>query len=151
MKGTNKENAENNEQRIRDQMILNRLARIEHKVDSIDQTGAFALRAEAEKHFASVKKIFKNGKRRAQVYLAANGMRTVQQIASHLKMKRQNVGPELKVLHSEYLLEVIDVDGVQGDVWSKKTLDHSLRISQFLCSEYSLGEDGRPLSPAARR
>jgi hypothetical protein len=57
----------------RDQQILNRLSKIEHKVDSLEQTTAFALRADAEKHSASVWEIFKKSKRRAQVYLAADG------------------------------------------------------------------------------
>ncbi len=59
----------------RDQQILNRLAHIQHKVDSIDETNAFALRAEAKKHMETVQGIFKHGKRRAQVYLAADGIR----------------------------------------------------------------------------
>lgn len=44
----------------RDQQILRRLANIEHKIDSLEQTTAFALRADAERHFESVKKIFGN-------------------------------------------------------------------------------------------
>src|SRR5260370_34251996 len=95
----------------RDQQILSRLARIEHKVDSIDQTNAFALRAESEKHFKEVKKIFGRSIRRAQVYLAANGQRSVEQIATFLKMKRQNVGPDLRVLREEGLLEIVDTTG----------------------------------------
>jgi hypothetical protein len=35
----------------RDRQILGQLAKIEHKVDSLDQTIAFALRADAAKHF----------------------------------------------------------------------------------------------------
>jgi hypothetical protein len=69
------------------QLILSRLAHIEHKVDSIDETNAFALRADAKRHFEEVKKIFKSSSRRAQIYLAANGSRGVQEIAEHLKMK----------------------------------------------------------------
>ncbi len=126
----------------RDQQILNRLSKIEHKVDSIDQTQAFALRAEAEKHFTVVKQIFKNGKRRAQIYLAANGSRGVEEIAKHLGMQRQNVGPELKILGSEGMLEIKDTAGGR-DIWGKKQIDHSLRINQFLQKEYCLGPDGR--------
>jgi len=61
----------------RDQQILSRLAHIEQKVDSIDETNAFALRADAIKHKGTVKLIFKHGKRRAQIYLAADGTRGV--------------------------------------------------------------------------
>jgi DNA-binding transcriptional ArsR family regulator len=125
----------------RDQQILSRLAKIEHKVDSLEQTSAFALRAEEDKHFAVVKKIFKSSKRKAQVYLAADGRRGVQEIAEFLGMKRQNVGPELKLLAEEGLLELIDsFDG--RDVWGKKPLDRTLRISRFLTEHFALERDG---------
>ena len=125
----------------RDQNILSRLSRIEHKVDSMDQTQAFALRADAEKHFKSVQAIFKSGKRRAQIYLAADGVRGVQEIAEHLKMQRQNVGPELKKLAAEGMLEIVDTNGGK-DIWGKKPVDRTLRISQFLQTEFLLRPDG---------
>jgi biotin operon repressor len=126
----------------RDQQILNRLAKIQHKVDSLEQTTAFALRADADKHFASAKEIFKNSERRAQVYLAADGQRSVQEIGAHLGMKRQNVGSSLKVLKIEGLLEIIDEVGGR-DIWAKTAIDKSLRISRFLGKEFGLAEDGR--------
>jgi hypothetical protein len=125
------------------QQILSRLSNIENKVDSIDETNAFALRAEASKHAETVKMIFKHGKRRAQVYLAADGTRGVVEIAKHLGMKTPNVSPELKILKNEYLLELVDASG-NRDIWAKKSIDHTLRISQYLCKEYGLKPDGRP-------
>lgn len=125
----------------RDQQILARLAKIEHKVDSIEQTNAFALRAEAEKHFAEVKKIFGNSVRRAQVYLAADGYKSVQEIAEHLGMQRQNVGPDLKHLGDEGLLELVDSQS-NRDIWAKKPVDRTLRITSFLCDEFGLQKDG---------
>jgi DNA-binding transcriptional ArsR family regulator len=126
----------------RDQQILSRLSKIEHKVDSIDQTQAFALRAESEKHVATIKKIFGSGKRRAQIYLAADGSRGVEDIAAHLGMKPQNVGPELRVLREEGMLELTDTPG-RRDVWTRKQIDRALRINIFLRNEFDLSEDGR--------
>ena len=127
----------------RDQQILSRLAHIEHKVESIDDTNAFALRADAEKHMETVKKIFRSGKRRAQVYLAADGTRGVVEIAQHLGMKTPNVSPQLRVLKEEGLLELVDAPGRQ-DFWAKKGIDKTLRISKYLCETYNLELDGRP-------
>lgn len=126
----------------RDLQILSRLAHIEHKVDSIDETSAFALRAEADKHKETVKKIFKRGRRRAQVYLAADGTRGVIEIAEHIGMKRQNVGPQLRILKDEGLLELVDAPGGR-DIYAKKAIDRTLRISRYLCDEYNLKSDGR--------
>jgi len=128
----------------RDQQILSRLARIEHKVDSIDQTNAFALRADETKHQASVKAIFGGSVRRAQVYLAADGTRTVQEIATFLNMVRPNVSRELSELTREGLLEITE-SSADGDVYSKKAVDRTLRITSFLCKEYSLDKSGRAL------
>lgn len=133
----------------RDQQVLSRLARIDHKLDSLEQTNAFALRAESEKHMAVVKAIFLRSKRRAQVYLAADGSRTVQEIAAFLPMHRPNVSRELSTLVSEGLLEVVD-SSAAGDVYAKKPLDRTLRISRFLCDEYGLQREGKPAKKAGK-
>lgn len=127
--------------RDRDQAILSRLARIEHKVDSMEQTQAFALRADAERHFAEVAKIFGKGKRKAQVYLAANGTRSVTEIAEHLEIPRQNVGRILRELADEGLLELLDTPG-KGDAWAKKPVDRTLRVSKYLRDHHRLDKDG---------
>lgn len=127
----------------RDQQILSRLSKIEHKVDSIEQTNAFALRAEADKHFNTVRKIFGRSKRRAQVYLATDGQRSVQEIAEHLSVSRPLVSRELANLHQEGLTEIIDSEG-GSNIWSKKAVDRSLRISIFLIEEFSLSNSGLP-------
>ena len=133
----------------RDQQILDRLAKIEHKVDSIEQTNAFALRPEAERYFAEVKKIFRRSIRRAQVYLAADGIRSVQEIAKHLRMQRQNVGPDLKHLGNEGLLELVDSRS-NRDIWAKKPVDRTLRITLFLCQEFNLQKNGLREKPGKK-
>src|SRR5260370_2422414 len=146
MKETRKEKAEEPYQQI-----LHRLAHIEHKVDSIDETNAFALRAEAEKHQETVRKIVGNSKRRAQVYLAADGTRGVVEIAQHLRIKQPNVSPDLRILKEEGLLEIVDSSGRQ-DFWAKKIIDKTLRISKYLRDQYNLQSDGRPnASPKKKR
>jgi hypothetical protein len=145
MKETRKDKAEEPYQQI-----LHRLAHIEHKVDSIDETNAFALRAEAEKHQETVRKIFGKSKRRAQVYLAADGTRGVVEIGQHLGIKTPNVSPELRILKEEGLLEIVDASGRQ-DFWAKKTIDKTLRISKYLCEQYNLTSDGRPNAAAKKK
>ena len=64
------------------------------------------------------------------------------EIAAHLNMQRQNVGPDLRVLGEEGLLEIVDVNGGR-DIWAKKSIDGTLRISKYLRDEYHLNPDGR--------
>lgn len=132
------------------QQILSRLAHIEHKVDSIDETNAFALRAEEEKHKGTLDKIFKKGKRRAQIYLAADGTRGVEEIARHLGMKTPNVSPQLRILREQGLLELVDASG-RRDIYAKKTIDRSLRISMHLREKYNLMPNGRPNKASKRK
>lgn len=127
----------------RDQQILRRLSNIEHKVDSLEQTTAFSLRANEEKHQQSVKKIFGKSRRRMQVYLAANGQQSVQDIAELLKMKLSNVSRELSFLQEEGLLEVMEKEGGMT-YWGKKPIDRTIRISIFLMKEFKLNENGTP-------
>ena len=134
----------------RDQQILSRLANIEHKVDSIDQTNAFALRADEAKHLASVERVFRKSKRRAQIYLAANGSRSVEEIADHLGMKQQNVSRDLMALGSEGLLGLAESVG-HRKIWSKKALDRTVRISKHLQNKFNLASDGRPARKKKKR
>lgn len=132
------------------QQILNRLSNIQHKVDSIDETNAFALRAEAPAHQQTVNEIFGRGKRCAQVYLAADGSRSVEEIGSHLGMKAPNVSPELKYLKGQGLIELVDAPG-HRDFWAKKAIDRTLRISEHLCTRYNLSENGLPARKKKKR
>jgi DNA-binding transcriptional ArsR family regulator len=141
---------EHNDSRDLGQQILSRLGRIEHKVDSLDQTTAFALRADEDRHFETVLKIFKNSRRRVQVYLAVNGVRGVQEIAQHLKMQRQNVGPDLRLLTDEGLIEIRDTQGGK-DIYVKKALDKSLRVSKSLQAKFNLGPSGLDLASGKSR
>lgn len=125
----------------RDQQILNRLANLQHKVDSIEQTNAFVLRADADKHLESVHEVFGRSERKAQVYLAANGDRTVGEIATHLKMKIPNVSTILKRLQDEGLLEISEVGG-GANFYVKTPLDRTIRISKYLRETYNLTKDG---------
>ena len=137
-------------ERDRDQQIMYRLAAISHRVDSIDQTQAFALRADAERHFEQVRQIFGKSVVRAKVYLAANGQRAVGEIANHLKMKQPNVSADLRTLQEEGLLEIIHSDG-GANYWAKKPLDRTLRISKFLREEFGLDADGVESSNGKKR
>lgn len=119
--------------------ILRRLANIEHQVTSIEETNAFAMRSNREQHREQIIKIFKHSKRRPQVYLAANGKRSVDEIAQQLGMKQPNVSRDLGRLEREGLLKVS-----ASGYWTKKPIDWSLGVSELLMREFGLQVDGTP-------
>jgi len=125
----------------RDQQILRRLSNIEFKVESLDQTTAFAMKSDYEKHISTIKKIFGNSKVRAQAYLAADSNRTVNDISELLNKKMPNISPELSNLQNEGLLEVIEKDG-SNIYYGKKKIEKILSISKFLMNKFNLNIDG---------
>ena len=127
----------------RDQQILRRLSNIEHKIDSLEQTTTFTLRANAEHHYESVRKIFGKSRRRVQVYLAANGDRSVAEIAKLFGMPQPNVSRALQYLQREGLLEVYEKEGGRT-YWGKKQIDRTIRISKLLMEEYHFDKNGLP-------
>ena len=120
--------------------ILRRLTNIEKKVGSIDETNAFSMRSNRDAHQDQLKQLFGRSKRRAQVYLAANGRRAVGEIAEHLGMKRQNVTIELQTLEKEGLLSA-QTSG-SATYWNKKPIDWALGISDLLIAKFKLDPDG---------
>ena len=125
----------------RDQQHLSRVAQIQHRVDSIDQTLGFMMRADEDKYRAVVKRIFGKSRRLAQVYLAADGTKGVQEIAEHLDMQRTHAGQDLKALAEEGLLEIIETQGSKY-IYAKKTIERNLQISRFLQEEFKLKPNG---------
>jgi hypothetical protein len=65
-------------------------------------------------------------------------------------MQAPNVSPQLRILKEEGLLELVDASG-RRDIWAKKSIDRTLRISNYLCKEYNLNLDGRPNRAAKKK
>lgn len=120
--------------------ILRRLSNIEKKVESLDETTAFAMRSSRDEHRKTLDEVFGKSWRRAQVYLAANGRRSVNDIATLLGMKPPNVSIELAKLEKGGLLSVASTGG--SNYWGKKPIDDSLGISDYLMRKFSLNADG---------
>ena len=116
--------------------VLRRLAMIEAQVTSLDETSAFALRANRDEHMQTVRSIFGKSKLRAKVYLAANGKRRVQDIADLLNITKQAVSPHLLHLAEQGLLAPLP-NGKEV-YYAKKRLDRTLGISKYLRDEFKL-------------
>jgi DNA-binding transcriptional ArsR family regulator len=123
--------------------VLRRLSNIERKVESIDETNAFAMRSNREAHQQQIEGIFGKSRRRAQVYLAANGKRSVGDIASLLGMKQPNVSSDLTLLEKEGLLNVFSSAGFNH--WNKKPIDWALGVSELLMQKFKLDQNGTPV------
>jgi predicted transcriptional regulator len=127
----------------RDQQILRRLANIEGDIRSIRHTEAFVVRANLSEYMKILERIFK-GERRAQIYLAANGSRTVNEISKMLGIVQSGVSREFPKLEVEGLVKVVDKIG-SNVYWGKTQLESILSISRYLMKKFNLDRDGKKL------
>jgi hypothetical protein len=88
-------------------------------------------------------KKFGSSRRRVQVYLALDGKRNVNAVASALSMKTQNVTAELRWLKGERLIDIADVSGASV-VYKKKIFDSIVGLSAALMQEFNLNAEGLP-------
>lgn len=122
--------------------ILRRLIGIDHKTDSMEDSLAWIVRANAPHLKEELLDAFGKSKRRVQVYLALDGKRYVNEIAVHLVMKPQNVTAELRWLKAKRLVDIVEVDGA-GTRYSKKFFDAVVGLSEALLTKFKLDESGR--------
>lgn len=126
-----------------DAEVLRRLANIEFQITSLDESTAFAMRANRPELLEAVDGVFGSSKQRAQVYVAANGKRSVNEIAALIGAKRPNISKHLQLLVDEGLL-LPHIEGNQT-LYRRKKLDQTLGIARRLREQFKLDADGRPV------
>lgn len=122
--------------------VLRRLIGIDHKTDSMEDSLAWLVRANAPHLKTELVDAFGQSKRRVQVYLSLDGKRNVGAIAEHLDMKSQNVTAELRWLKKYRLVDVVEADGA-GTVYAKKFFDAVVGLSDELMAKFKLDGSGR--------
>jgi DNA-binding transcriptional ArsR family regulator len=122
--------------------ILRRLIAIDHKADSMEDSLAWLVRANAPHLKDDLIAAFGKSERRVQVYLALDGKRNVGEVAAHLHIVPQNVTRALGWLKKKRLVDVTEADG-EGVVYSKKFFDAVVGLSESLAEKFGLDRDGR--------
>jgi len=103
------------------------------------------IRANKKEILTGILEFFGSSKRRAQVYLAVDGERSVAAIAALLKMKGPNVSAELTRLKEFGLIEVKSVSGLSM-IYKKRKLDRILGISRELERIFKLRENSHGMA-----
>jgi DNA-binding transcriptional ArsR family regulator len=122
--------------------VLDRLIRIDNRTDAIQHNLAWLVRANEPQLKEKLVKAFGNSRRRVQVYLALNGLKTVKDLVKFLGMKQPNVSIEIAWLKKKGLIDVADADG-QGTVYQKTIFDSIINLSDELAARFSLDKQGR--------
>src|SRR5437867_1699066 len=108
--------------------------------EAIDASMEMLIRANKKQILTEILGFFGNSKRRAQVYLAVDGERSVAAIAGLLTMKGPNVSSELTLLKDFGLIEVKSVSG-PAIVYKKRKIDRILGVGRELEQIFRLKEN----------
>lgn len=111
---------------------------IRWRQESMDGSMDLLLKANREAIITEIGNFFGNSKRRAQVYLAVDGDRSVGEITQLLNMNMPNVSADLAKCAEEGLIERIPAPSKSGFVWKKKRIDKVLHISEYLRKKFNL-------------
>jgi DNA-binding transcriptional ArsR family regulator len=110
---------------------------IRWRQESMDSSMDLLLKANKERIIDEIAQFFGSSKRRAQVYLAADGNKSVGEIAQALNMKLPNVSTDLSKCAEEGLIERIP-SSKGGFTYKKKRIDRVLHIGKFLEKKFNL-------------
>ena len=100
--------------------------------------------ADTDETRAKFLKRFGRSRRRAQVYLALDGIRDANDVAKAIRKVRQDVDKEIRHLVKNRLVELVEALG-RGAIYRKRAVDKRVGLSHELMEHFRLDEDGRPL------
>ena len=106
--------------------------------EAIDSSMELLIKANRDTILAEIMNFFGRSKRRAQVFLAVDGKRTVEDIVQLLDMKSPNVSRELTKLKKEGLVEIKRITREGYYVYKKRRVDRILGISRTLRKRFEI-------------
>jgi hypothetical protein len=121
--------------------MLRRIIDIDHKTDSMNDSIHWLVRG-GDTLKDTMVAAFNRSKRRVQVYLALNGTKNVNAIASSLKMQRQNVTAELRWLKRKQLIAIANTKGNEV-IYCKPKVDSVIGLSHELMEKFGLNRLGQ--------
>jgi len=105
--------------------------------EAIDSAMEHLIRGNKGPILAEIMSFFGTSKRRAEVYLAVDGEKTVSEIARQLGMKGPNVSTDVSLLKDYGLIQVKGVSG-SGVVYKKHRIGKIVGLSKELERKFAL-------------
>lgn len=105
--------------------------------EAIDSSLELLIKANRNAILDEIMNFFGRSKRRAQIFLAVDGKRTVQNITELLHMKKPNVSADLTRLKEEGLIEIKKITK-EGYIYKKRRVDRILGISRKLRKKFGI-------------
>ena len=108
--------------------------------EAIDSSMELLLKANRDAILAEILSFFGRSKRRAQIFLAVDGKRTVEDITKLLALQKPNVSAELTRLKNEGLIEIRKITSEGYYIYKKRRVDRILGISKILRQKFELND-----------
>lgn len=105
--------------------------------EAIDSSMELLIKANRDSILSEIMAFFGESRRRAEVFLAVDGKRTVEDITQTLAMKKPNVSTQLTKLKEEGLIEIKRITS-KGHVYKKRRVDKILGISKKLKNKFEI-------------
>jgi DNA-binding transcriptional ArsR family regulator len=106
--------------------------------EAIDSSMELLLKANRDAILAEIMSFFGRSKRRAQIFLAVDGKRTVEDITKLLDLQKPNVSAGLTKLKNEGLIEIKKITSEGYYIYKKRRVDRILGISKKLRQKFEL-------------
>lgn len=120
-----------------DEDVARDIREIKWHQEAIDSSMELLIKANKDAILAEIMNFFGRSERRAQVFLAVDGRRTVEGITQLLDMRGPNVSRELTKLKEEGLIEIKRITK-EGFIYKKRRVDRILGISRMLKKKFGI-------------
>jgi len=123
---------------IESEEVARDIREIKWHQEAIDSSMELLIKANRDAILSEIMAFFGKSGRRAQVFLAVDGRRTVEDITQMLDMKKPNVSSQLARLMDEGLVEIKRITR-RGRVYKKRRVDRILGISRKVRRKFEIG------------
>ena len=108
--------------------------------EAIDSSMELLLKANRDAILVEIMGFFGRSKRRAQVFLAVDGKRTVADLTKLLALQKPNVSADLTRLKNEGLIEIKKITSEGYYIYKKRRVDRILGVSKKLRQKFELDD-----------
>jgi len=108
--------------------------------EAIDSSMELLLKANRDAILVEIMGFFGRSKRRAQVFLAVDGKRTVEDLTKLLALQKPNVSADLTRLKNEGLIEIKKITSEGYYIYKKRRVDRILGVSKKLRQKFELDD-----------
>ncbi len=120
--------------------LAENIEKIKWRLESIDASQVFMIKADSEKYLKVAKGVFGRSKRKVKIYRSIDGKKSQTELANDTGIDEGNLSREIKALREGGLIEVKRIARDGSRIYKKTQWDRILSISKWLDREFGKEE-----------